>query len=307
MGISRDAICANRIGFIAELGGMEEELVVYGCCYLEDGKVKYRVSSNKEELYRFLVYETDKPLYPTPIHSLTERCIIASGEEEAVRNQLKRKLARNLQQQYPAEFFERFQPFVAQAASEQAWPLLQELREQIEGHFDADELQLYEMLLKQSVQRKLLSTEKEACAYQWLGRNRSQMEADTVVKERFERTFYGFVYDDEEKSCCTEASMDLDKIVDRKIHLEQHGIYTSPILTKTFWFAENRELPGLKGRFKKWLQSLTDIFLQKWLQELPKLSAAVDRAAYQEMVQKKADLPEESQRVLQWYGKLWNV
>ena len=33
MGISRDEICAQRIGLIAEMGSMEEEITVFGCCY----------------------------------------------------------------------------------------------------------------------------------------------------------------------------------------------------------------------------------------------------------------------------------
>lgn len=53
MGISRDEICAQRIGLIAEMGSMEEEITVFGCCYLEGGKVKYRVSSDKAEIYHF--------------------------------------------------------------------------------------------------------------------------------------------------------------------------------------------------------------------------------------------------------------
>ena len=50
MAIIRDEVCANRVGLLAEMGAMEEELLVFGCCYLENGQVKYRVSSDKDEI-----------------------------------------------------------------------------------------------------------------------------------------------------------------------------------------------------------------------------------------------------------------
>ena len=59
MAIIRDEVCANRVGLLAEMGAMEEELLVFGCCYLENGQVKYRVSSDKDEISLFQLDAVD--------------------------------------------------------------------------------------------------------------------------------------------------------------------------------------------------------------------------------------------------------
>ena len=129
MGVSRDEMCAQRIGLIAEMGSMEEEITVFGCCYLEGGKVKYRVSSDKVEIYHFLLEASDLGLFPTPVHELTVRQLIPAGSKDEVLYQVKRKLAQNLQVLYPADYFAQMKPFIEQEAGNVAWPLLEQLRE----------------------------------------------------------------------------------------------------------------------------------------------------------------------------------
>ena len=121
MGISRDEMCAQRIGQIAEMGCMEEEIVVYGCCYLEDGKVKYRVSSDKDEIYQFLLNASDTGVFPTPVHELTVRQIIPTDGRDEVLYQVKRKL----QMLYPAEYFALIKPFAEQDANNAVWSMLE--------------------------------------------------------------------------------------------------------------------------------------------------------------------------------------
>lgn len=125
MGISRDEMCAQRIGQIAEMGCMEEEIVVYGCCYLEDGKVKYRVSSDKDEIYQFLLNASDTGVFPTPVHELTVRQIIPTDGRDEVLYQVKRKLAKKLQMLYPAEYFALIKPFAEQDANNAVWSMLE--------------------------------------------------------------------------------------------------------------------------------------------------------------------------------------
>lgn len=158
MGISRDEICAQRIGQIAEMGCMEEEIIVFGCCYLEDGKVKYRVSSDKDEIYRFLLKASDDKLFPTPVQELTVRQIIPTDGKDEVLYQVKRKLAQKLKMLYPAEYFAQMRPFVEQEAGNAAWPLLEQLREDMEGLFEADELHFYEMLCGSAARKNCWTT-----------------------------------------------------------------------------------------------------------------------------------------------------
>ena len=43
-GGSRDMCCIAAVGNMASMGRFEEEFIMYGCAYLENGNVTYRIS-----------------------------------------------------------------------------------------------------------------------------------------------------------------------------------------------------------------------------------------------------------------------
>ena len=307
MGISRDEICAQRIGLIAEMGSMEEEITVFGCCYLEGGKVKYRVSSDKAEIYHFLLESSDMGLFPTPVHELTVRQLIPAGSKDEVLYQVKRKLAQNLQVLYPADYFAQMKPFAEQKAGNTAWPLLEQLREDMEGLFEADELQLYEMLLRQCCQKKLVDDKHKQQAWNWLEKNRNQMEDDIVIKEKNERTFYGILYLNADGTYGSKINLELERVMEEKISLEQKGVLVSPVLHKTFWYSESNQLAALRGKFTDWLKALAGTRLKAILEQMQAFAPAIHGANYRQMMEQAEQLPQDSQTAMQWYGKVWNV
>ncbi len=307
MGISRDAVCGDRIGFIAEMGAMEEEFAVFGCGYLEDGKIKYRVSSDKNEMYAFMLHAGRIPLYPTPIHILSERKLLGVEEKEDFIYQLKQQLAQKLKTFYPKEFFIDMKQLITQAPVNSAWPLLQILQEEIEGNFDFDELYLYRILLEQCYQKKLLDEKHKRLGEAWLEKNYNQMENDTVVKERYQRTFYGFAYyKKEELQWYIKSSTDLERVLEHRLQLEHDNIFVSPILQKTFWFAETQQLPRLKEKYVQWLKELIQL-RQALLLQLYQLQTPISRDVFQKLLGESDFLTEESRFALEWYGKVWNI
>ena len=307
MGISRDEICAQRIGQIAEMGCMEEEIIVFGCCYLEDGKVKYRVSSDKDEIYQFLLKASDDKLFPTPVQELTVRQIIPTDGKDGVVYQVKRKLAQKLKTLYPAEYFAQMKQFVEQEAGNAAWPLLEQLREEMEGLFEADELHFYEMLVRQCCQKKLLDDKHKQQAWDWLEKNRNQMEDDIVIKEKNERTFYGILYLKADGTYGSKMNLELERVMQEKISLECDGVLVSPVLHKTFWYREAQELSTLRGKFTDWMKGLAGERLKDLLEQLQSFATPVDKAAYGKMLAQNGQLPQESQYAMQWYRSIWNV
>lgn len=299
MGISRDAICADRVGLLADSGSMEQELTVFGTCYLEDGKVKYRVSNDRREIYQFLVDASDDGVWPTPVESLTVRQLVPTGEEESVLYGVKRKLAKRLSEQYPTRYFDVLRPLVDAPATNAAWPLLEALRDHLEGRFEADGLSLYEMLVRDCVTHKHLDQAHKERAWAWLAKNRDQMADDIVIKERNHRTFYGFIVLSEEGAISTVYDLELERVVDKKIIREREGALCGPILHKTFWFKDNRVLPSLRGRFDDWLRSVAGDVLKVLLPKLYALPSAVDAVAIDDT------LPDAAQAALRWYRAVW--
>ena len=63
----RDLKCSQDIAEMAALGKFEEEFIVYGCCYVENGQVYYRVSTQEDELYLFIEQCMERGVYPNSL------------------------------------------------------------------------------------------------------------------------------------------------------------------------------------------------------------------------------------------------
>ena len=75
--------------------------------------------------------------------------------------QAKLRLAHKLQQAYPHAYFQLLQPFCDTAAGNDAAPVLWDMVQAIDGHFDNKELQLLEGTCQIAFDAKLLN--KKAC------------------------------------------------------------------------------------------------------------------------------------------------
>lgn len=299
MGISRDAICSDRVGLIADSGSMEQELTVFGTCYLEEGQVKYRVSNDRREIYQFLVDASDMGVWPTPVESLTVRQLVPSGEEDSVLYAVKRALAKKLSAYYPPLYFDTMRSLVEAPATNDAWPLLEALRNHLEGRFEADGLLLYEMLVRDCVKQKSLDQAHKQRAWEWLAKNRDQMADDIVIKERNNRTFYGFVILSADGAVSTVYDIELERVIDKKIARERDGVLCGPILHKTFWFKDNQRLSTLRGCFDDWLRSVAVDVLKVILPKLHALPSAVA------IVDIDDALPDNAKAALCWYRAVW--
>ena len=54
MAMFRDIECGQNVSRMMELRRFDSEFMAYGCGYVEDGKIKYRVTSKASELYDFV-------------------------------------------------------------------------------------------------------------------------------------------------------------------------------------------------------------------------------------------------------------
>ena len=52
-GMTRDERCAADVAYMASMGSFGEDFLMYGCAYLEHGKVTYRISPEASQLYLF--------------------------------------------------------------------------------------------------------------------------------------------------------------------------------------------------------------------------------------------------------------
>ena len=63
-GMTRDERCAADVAYMASMGSFGEDFLMYGCAYLEHGKVTYRISPEASQLYLFQEKCAHQQLYP---------------------------------------------------------------------------------------------------------------------------------------------------------------------------------------------------------------------------------------------------
>lgn len=116
----RDLKCSMDIAEMAALGWFAEEFIVYGCCYVENGKLYYKVSSQNTELYQFREEYMKKGIYVSPITELLNRVSVPSGMQDEYLLRTKIKLAKKMQQDYDSALMLKFVTLVAQNSNDSA-------------------------------------------------------------------------------------------------------------------------------------------------------------------------------------------
>lgn len=260
----RDVEIADGMGRQAELGWFDVEFTMYGTAYLAEGELCYRISDQPDDIYHFMEKSKVRDLYCSNVLSCTERCPVPMGMKEEKALDVKKALARQLRDAYPEELFRLLAQIAEEAREDSAYPLLLQAQQELEGCFDESRLLCYEELADDCYGYLKLSRSHYAQIRNWLKRERKNMEDDCPSKDIFEKHFYGLVYGQEGTYHYLEDSL-REYIYQRKYDLEQQGIMTTPIFSKTLWYNYKYRLPDARRDFlHHFHQTINAAYLQKW-------------------------------------------
>lgn len=304
----RDVESAKIMNAMIEMGCYDHEYYTYGCAYLEDEKIKFRLSGDWSRINSFIQECSTNELYPTPIMENMQRQAVLSGTEENVELILKLKLARKLQETYGRNYFEALAILGRQGNNDGAGTLIDDFQEEITGYYDADQLQLFEGLVQMACAAKVLTKSHAEQALQWLAKIRMQMEDDVVIKQRFSRTFACFISQKENQAMGFTINANEKSLTEQKWSAEKTGLLTTPIFKKTYWYPEAPDLAAFKEKFHLAVKKLmSDSYLAR-VTAIRNLPPAIDQATFAtqlEIVEKTCSA--EATASLRSYGYRWNV
>ncbi len=307
-GMSRDEACASGASFLASLGAFGEDILMYGCAYLENGKVTYRITPKAEQIYRFKESSAHQNLYPTAVASCVHRSAVPGGMREQLVHKVKLTLARQLQEQYPRCFFELLEPFTRTPANNSSYPLLAEMADAFDGYFNDGQLMLLEGTMALAYDAKVLDDTGYAKLQQWLRKTRQQMENDTVVQDKISRTMYGFCYQESNGVIKNTINAQLGKVYERRVALEQSGKLVGPLLQRTYWMKDFNDIAPAREKFKALLEQLENEQYFKLLADIKALPSVIDAQAFQQaLAQVEATGQTKATADFKLYGQRWNV
>lgn len=302
-----DLRVAEDIGKMAELGWFDVEFTMYGCAYLQDRKMYYRISSEAEDIYDFIEKGSRIGVYPGNVLSLTKKYPVPAGMKELIAQEVKRDLGKLLREVYPQEFFAELYALAEAAETNSAAAVLWSEADALEGVFEEEKLKYFEELVDYAYSCRKLAGAAYTELINWIGSQRKDMEDDFVSKDIFEKTLYGIGYAGEAGiEYLTNAQKGY--VYAEMYALEQAGKLTTPLFSKTYWYNYVYRLGDVNRDFKKKIkQELNEDYLKK-LQQIRAGQGAVSPKTYAAAIQKIGQrFGAEPYKTMLRYGYRWGM
>lgn len=299
----RDLKVAETVGQKLEMGWLEIEFTVYGTTYLKDGEMNYRVSSEAGKIYQFMEKALTEDVYCSNIQEFTHICHVPIGMNEDVLMEVKKILAAKMYKAYPKKLFVLLNNIAETIQNDDAYPLLLEEKDKVEGTFDEHKLKDFRVLIKHCYSLRRLSNEHYKELLAWLEQEEECMQDSFVTKDIFEKTFYGLVYPFGETYKYINDSV-LEYTYRKKFELEQAGIWTSPIFEETLWHNYQYTLKDCRQTYDTMFKTTMN---QELLEKLGVLFEKPIALTDKNILQEIENLPPEAAETLERYLNKWKI
>lgn len=298
---------ARVVGRRAELGWFDVEFIMYGCAYLQNGKVYYRVSSQAEDIYLFTKKAAIENVFTSNVLKFTEKCSVPSGMRDLIANDVKKDLARQLKKMYPVEFFNILSDLAKRTESDVAATLLWEEAEQLEGIFIEEKINQYELLVQYAMYHHSINANTYQSIMKWICEERKNMDENVVSKDFCEKTIYGFAYEKDEKIKYIDNVLQ-SYILEKAEQLEQEGYLITPILSHTYWYEQTRRISEILNEFRSLLKDVYDSAYMEKIRMLRDIKVTSDIGTFHTLVNDtRLTYGNAAADTLTRYGNVWDV
>lgn len=249
----RDHKAAQDVGVRAALGYYPVEFTMYGCAYLYQNKMYYKVSSEAEDIYSFIEKANLNRIYPSNVITETQKYTVPSGMRELISQDVKKELAEKMHKIFPKNFFIELQEVANWLREDTSSEYLWNKANQIESLYDREILEEFALFVKYFYSCCHLDEDNYAAITTWIVEERKNMDDDIVCKNIFEKTIYGFAYIiNREIKFCSNAKKNY--VYQKKYEAELNGYLVSPIIEKTYWYNRETKISNLFTMFELLLQ-----------------------------------------------------
>lgn len=302
----RDEVCRQDVSRMAELGRFGEEFTFYGCVLWQEGRRRYCLSEQAEQLYACRRQWLLQGRLTSPVETYSKRLMIPAGMREGLKQGVRLEFAKLLQTQYPEAYFACLTPWVERAANNTAYPLLLVLQSTWSGEFDADHLQLYSNLTEEAFLRKRLTAQSYRELGHFVKHLWEQPGLFDAPRQPESRTFSAFLYEQRPGRLELEVGLPYYKVLIKKEQHDTEGQLTTPIFTKTCWFPDITSMREARRQFADEAQGYLGGEYWQLLQTLRDLTAVLEGSDLAEQAEKwQPTLPQASRQAIKWYGQLW--
>ena len=293
---------------LLNLGCFGKEFCVYGMAYEDEHGPAYRASGKALNLFEFAKYCGIEGIYPTAVFTSLQRRISPAGTEDMIKNLLKKETAEEMKKLYNADYFAAMHTLGKIGANNEAYDLLNDMRDYLDGRYVESEIDLFEGLLLEAVNDKLLTANAYMEFADWLKDVRKQLENDIKSKGRYEKVMSGFSYRDEKGNIKHFTDAFLQTSYETREEYELKGYQVSPLYVKKYWTREASEFIKVRKEFEQHMKECFDEHYWKLLDEMKAMPSAIPVEVYEAQKQiVKEHCSEVAYQNVVRYGRRWNV
>ena len=247
--LDHDAIAAVQSKELLRAGFMEEEFACYGTAFVENGEIKYYISSTERSMNRFVARCIMRNIYPTPPKYYVMRCNVSAGLRDDIRQQFKLDTAYALKRNYTLLYFQAMEKLSSYPVDNEAMPILQEMKDEIENTFDKIALEIFRGVVLEALTMKHLTQEGYSYWQTWIDDEYRKMEEDILEYNYYKRTYSGFAYKQNDQIHFVRNAFET-KTIERRNTLIAEGKLVTPILRKDYYAATYGELDYGRDDFR---------------------------------------------------------
>lgn len=305
--IMRDVRAAMEVRSMAALGMFPTEITVYGLVYYQNGQRQYMISADIAKLISFLNEPENKKYFPTPIMTYSERLRVPEGYMETVVQSIKVKLARQLQEKYPAVIFQRLAEINDTVPNQAMETDLLSYAKEMECVFETGKVLAFRNLCIKAFLRKNISELVYHQLRQWCDKRQLQLEEFVEPSSVKEKSFYGLAVlkDGGVEKCLINAN--LKCIYEEQSRLEAEGALTTTWHRYIFQMEQQGSLAGVTQQMKEILAKIYDTKMISLLEKLQQVPSTVEQEAWQKLWDDSQQISSEAASFVLSYGRQWGV
>ena len=218
-------------------------------------------------------------------------------------DEAKRSCAREMQRAFDARFWQLFDALAETAATDSAHDVLADARASLEGRYAREALDLFSVFLDEALARHRLTPASYARFSSWAEENYEKMADDWIVKEQYERTFYGFASYKDPASLNVRVDTAPFNLLQKQQEMRRQGVASTPIFRKTVQYKESSAVAKVRRDFQEWLKETIKRFALPFETAISgdhAVAAPFDTATLEE-------LSAPAQETLRYYLGLWGM
>lgn len=303
-----DEMCISQASKLLQIGYLEFETAGYATAYKKDNEIYYYVSDGETTMHKFLLKCHEANIYPTPVKYYCKRYDLLEDTEDDIKRKFRVETAFKLKEAYPRVYFEALEKLTAHFNDNQAFYLLKEMSEQLDGCFDINKLKLFGSLLEMMLKGRLLNEPGYILLNEWLQNEYEKMAIEPIASGQYKRTYAGFAYEKPNGQigyfCDAFAYMATEKQAD----FISRGYVVTPILQKSYYADAFQGLTESRAQFKAELEHYLGDNYIRLMKLIKSLDPCVDTALYCEYYEKvKETGSKQALAAITYYGNLWNI